>query len=121
MRFQKTNSTPIDFRLQDLNGANISLSDFRGKWILINFWATWCGPCRMEMPTLESLHQEFKDENFVILGVSVDQGMSKQVDKFIKRNVFVFIYLHFFLLTTNKIPKRKKLYLLLVPLLDVEK
>ncbi|MBT6326815.1 MAG: TlpA family protein disulfide reductase, partial [Bdellovibrionales bacterium] len=92
--FQKTNSVPIDFTLQDLNGNTTTLSEYKGKWILINFWATWCGPCRMEMPTLESLHQEFKDENFVILGVSVDQSSKKRVSKFIKNNNITFKILH---------------------------
>lgn len=92
--FQKTNSVPIDFTLQDLNGNTTTLSEYKGKWILINFWATWCGPCRMEMPTLESLHQEFKDENFVILGVSVDQSSKKLVSKFIKNNNITFKILH---------------------------
>ncbi len=92
--FQKTNSSPIDFTLNDLNGNSTKLSEYKGKWILINFWATWCGPCRMEMPTLESLHQEFKDENFVILGVSVDQSSKKQVSKFINNNNITFKILH---------------------------
>lgn len=62
-----------DFALPSLSGDEVRLSDFRGKWILLNFWATWCGPCREEMPSMEKLYQEFKDQNFVILAISIDQ------------------------------------------------
>ncbi|OGW17660.1 MAG: thiol-disulfide oxidoreductase ResA, partial [Nitrospinae bacterium RIFCSPLOWO2_12_FULL_47_7] len=53
-------------------GKNISLRQFRGKYLLINFWATWCGPCKMEMPSLEKLYQRFKSKPFNILAISGD-------------------------------------------------
>lgn len=56
-----------NFSLQDLDGKTHTLSDYRGKVVLINFWATWCPPCRREMPSLERLHQKLKGEAFVIL------------------------------------------------------
>ena len=52
-------------------GKKISLKDFRGKLVLLNFWASWCVPCREEMPAMEKLYQEFKDKNFVVLAIAV--------------------------------------------------
>ncbi|MCP9446675.1 MAG: TlpA family protein disulfide reductase [Nitrospira sp.] len=61
-----------DFYLQDLHGETIRLSQFRGKVVLLNFWATWCGPCRIEMPALEQLYQRFGRKDFEILAISTD-------------------------------------------------
>ena len=61
-----------DFSLPDLNGRVQRLSDFRGKIIFLNVWATWCPPCRMEMPSMERLYRQFKDRDFVMLAVSQD-------------------------------------------------
>jgi peroxiredoxin len=63
-------ATP-DFTLPNLEGKKVSLQDFRGKVIFLNFWATWCVPCREEMPAMEKLYREFKDKNFVVLAVNV--------------------------------------------------
>ena len=52
-----------NFTLKNLEGKDVSLSEFRGKFVLINFWATWCGPCKIEMSSLESLYQKFKNKN----------------------------------------------------------
>ncbi len=62
-----------DFRLMDLHGKAVSLSDYRGKVILLNFWATWCGPCRVEMPAMEALYRSMQSKGLEILAVSVDQ------------------------------------------------
>jgi thiol-disulfide isomerase/thioredoxin len=59
-----------DFTLEDMDANKFSLKDYRGKVILLNFWATWCPPCRREMPSLERLHQNFKDKDFVVLAVN---------------------------------------------------
>ena len=60
----------------DLDGDQMSLSEFQGKVVLLNFWATWCGPCRVEMPAMEVLYQDLQGEGLEILAVSVDpQGM----------------------------------------------
>jgi len=60
-----------DFVLPDPAGTKLSLKDFRGKLVFLNFWASWCVPCREEMPAMERLYQEFKDRGFVILAVNI--------------------------------------------------
>ena len=63
--------TAPDFTLQDLDGNLVSLSDLRGKLVLVNFWATWCYPCRMEIPEFNDLYKQYKDRGLEILGVSM--------------------------------------------------
>jgi thiol-disulfide isomerase/thioredoxin len=65
-----------DFVLKDLDGNTIRLSDLRGKMVFINFWATWCPPCRAEMPEIEAVHQEYKDKGVVVLGVDISEPES---------------------------------------------
>ena len=67
----KENSPTPDFSLPTPDGKKISLKDFRGKIVFLNFWASWCAPCREEMPAMDRLYQEFKDKNFVVLAVAV--------------------------------------------------
>jgi peroxiredoxin len=62
-----------DFRLMDLQGKPVALSDYQGKVVLLNFWATWCGPCRVEMPAMEALYRGMQSKGLEILAVSVDQ------------------------------------------------
>ena len=62
-----------DFTLVNLESENVSLSDFKGQPVLINLWATWCGPCRIKMPTIQSRFEEFRDEGFIVLAVSFDE------------------------------------------------
>ena len=74
-----------DFRLQNLAGEEISLSDFRGKPVLINFWATWCGPCRDEMPFIQGVFEdkEWSDQGLVILAVNLGEPPAK-VEEFME-------------------------------------
>jgi peroxiredoxin len=64
-------AAPLDFTLKDMNGVSVSLASFKGKIILLNFWATWCPPCKVEIPDLISLQEQYKDD-VVVLGFSVD-------------------------------------------------
>ena len=73
-----------DFSLKDMNGNPVSLSSFKGKVILLNFWATWCPPCRDEIPSMDKLNRQLKDKGFMVLSVSVDRSLSAIAD-FIKK------------------------------------
>jgi thiol-disulfide isomerase/thioredoxin len=66
-----------DFTLKANGGGNLRLSEHRGEVILLNFWASWCGPCRQEMPLLEQLHQRYGQLGFSVIGVNVDQEPAK--------------------------------------------
>lgn len=66
-----------DFTQPDTSGVPVSLSSFRGKYVLIDFWASWCGPCRMENPNVVAAYNRFKDKNFTVLGVSLDRPGKK--------------------------------------------
>ena len=66
----------IDFTLKDIDGKELSLSDLKGKKVFLNFWATWCPPCKAEMPEIEKLYQETKDSNLVIVAVEMGESLS---------------------------------------------
>jgi peroxiredoxin len=83
-----------DFKLQDLHGNTISLSSLRGKVVFLNVWATWCGPCREEMPAIESLYEEFSnDKNFKVVAVSQDTMGSRAVLPYVKKSGIKFTVL----------------------------
>lgn len=77
-----TGNLAPEFTLQTLDGKKVSLSDYRGKAVLVNFWATWCGPCNIEMPWLVDLHKKYAAQGFEILGISMDDIDPKDVAKF---------------------------------------
>lgn len=64
----------LDFKLKDLDGKEVSLNDFKGKKVFLNFWASWCPPCKAEMPDIEKVYQETKDSDLVILAVNVGES-----------------------------------------------
>ena len=71
------------FTTRDLKGNRVSLSDFKGQVVILNLWATWCGPCRVEMPSFESLYRRFRAEGLVVLAVSIDKGNDQEVRDFV--------------------------------------
>jgi peroxiredoxin len=73
-----------DFTLPDLEGNQISLSTYKGRVVLLNFWATWCPPCRLEMPTMEKAYRKYRDKGFEVVAVSVDAGPKSSVKSFLK-------------------------------------
>jgi thiol-disulfide isomerase/thioredoxin len=73
-----------DFSLQSLDGKTTHLSDFRGKAVLLNFWATWCGPCKIEMPWFVDLQKEYGAQGLQIVGVAMDDASTEDIAKFAK-------------------------------------
>jgi len=73
-----------DFELQTLDGKNLKLSDLRGKAVLLNFWATYCGPCKVEMPWFVELQKEYGSQGFQIIGVANDDASTEDIAKFAK-------------------------------------
>ena len=63
----------LDFKLKNLNGKEVSLSDYKGKKVFLNFWASWCGPCKSEMPDIEKLYEETKDSDLVIITINLGE------------------------------------------------
>jgi peroxiredoxin len=76
----KDNAPTPDFNLATPDGKKLSLKDFRGKVVLLNFWASWCVPCREEMPAMEKLYQEYKQKNFVVLAIAVKDRKQDAID-----------------------------------------
>jgi cytochrome c biogenesis protein CcmG, thiol:disulfide interchange protein DsbE len=81
-----------DFTLPDLDGNEVALSDYRGDVVLINFWATWCPPCRVEMPEMEAVYRDYRDEGFEILGVDQREPV-ELVESFVTERGFSWIFL----------------------------
>ena len=78
-----------DFELEDLNGNKVKLSAYKGKKVFLNFWATWCPPCKAEMPDIEKLYQETKDTDLIILAINVGED-KKTVENFTSKNNYNF-------------------------------
>lgn len=79
-----------EFTLMNMEGESVSLTDYRGQVVVINFWATWCPPCREEKPTMERLYQQFKDKGLVFLAVNVEENGHQVVSEYLMRNSFSF-------------------------------
>lgn len=79
----RTSQPAPDFVLKDINGQSVSLAQFKGKPVLLNFWATWCGPCREELPSMQRLHEAAKSNGgFQIIAISIDRSNMKKVNKY---------------------------------------
>ena len=78
------NAAP-DFTLTDMQGQQVSLSQFHGKVVVLNFWATWCPPCREEMPSMERLYRDFESQGLVMLAVNVEENGKQAVAKFLQK------------------------------------
>ena len=81
---QTSSNKAPNFTLEDLNGKNVKLSDFKGKVVIINFWATWCPPCKAEIPDFIELYKTYQKKGLVILGIALDN--KEKVVKFVKDN-----------------------------------
>lgn len=66
-----------DFTLKDLDNADVTLSAYQGQVVLLNFWATWCGPCRLEMPAIQQRYAAYKDQGFVVLAIDLDEPITE--------------------------------------------
>ena len=86
----RTPDVAPDFAVPDLSGQAVRLSAYRGQVVLVNIWATWCPPCREEMPSMERLHERLKDRGFVLLAVSQDEGPVAGVKAFVDQMKLTF-------------------------------
>jgi thiol-disulfide isomerase/thioredoxin len=82
-----------DFTLLDLNGKKVRLSDYKGKVVLLEFWATWCPPCRASIPGLEKIYEAYRDKGLVVLAVSLDEGGWDSVKSFVQKNGITYLVL----------------------------
>ena len=85
-------SPPVDFSLPDVNGQQVTLSDFKGKIVFLNFWTTWCPECRIEMPSMEKLHRKLKGKDFEMIAVNL-QEPALRVKDFLKKYPLTFTIL----------------------------
>jgi thiol-disulfide isomerase/thioredoxin len=101
MKKQLTGKPASDLAVKDLQGKPIHLSDLKGKTVLLDLWATWCGPCRADGPALNKLYEKYGDKNLMIVGVSVDEDRSV-VEKFLSQHPHPYPIV---LTTENEMPR----------------
>lgn len=80
-----TDEPAPDFGVETLTGDTVRLAELRGRVVLVNFWATWCPPCRLEMPGFQDVWDDYRDQGLVIVGLSVDRGLRSQVAEWVRR------------------------------------
>jgi thiol-disulfide isomerase/thioredoxin len=83
----------FDFTLKNLEGRDVRLSDFRGKIVILDFWATWCGPCKMEIPHFKELYKEYRARGLEIVGIALDNQGARVVAPFVKQNAVEYVTL----------------------------
>jgi peroxiredoxin len=101
VKFEKEmlNKRAIDFTLKSLDGKNVKLSDLKGKIVVLDFWATWCGPCKASFPALQKMHDKYKDNpNIVFLAISTlenekGDALIAKINEFIEKNNYTFTIL----------------------------
>lgn len=81
----ETMGANVDFELKDLSGKSVKLSDYRGKVVLVSFWATWCGPCQFEVPAFVELQRQYQRRGFEVIGISMDEGSQEEVAEFARQ------------------------------------
>lgn len=74
---------PVEYSLPDMSGKMHSLADYKGKWVIVNYWATWCPPCQEEIPDLVSFHDSHKDTDAVVLGINLEDVGQEQLESFV--------------------------------------
>jgi thiol-disulfide isomerase/thioredoxin len=81
---------PVDFTLNDVDGKPRSLSEFRGKWVIVNYWATWCPPCLDEIPDLVEFHEKHKDKDAVVLGINFEEADPERLQEFLDQHFMTY-------------------------------
>jgi len=74
---------PVDYSLPDLNGKTHALAEYRGKWVIVNYWATWCPPCQEEIPDLVDFHDRHKDKDAIVIGINFENIGDEQLKNFV--------------------------------------
>lgn len=97
---------PNDIEFVDLEGKSVNLSDFKGQWVVVNIWATWCPPCIKEMPDLTFFHEKYKDDGAIVLGVNYENIPVEKVNNFTEELMVTFPIVRFkdIDLNANKTP-----------------